>query len=101
METGSAGGRRYGLIIQGVLVFIAEDCDILIRHWEVPFGIPQCVQYILHGLVYKCPPLNPLSLLAAKSVDSVVACDGFLCLMEIVCSFFCQTHFQSPWNLVG
>jgi len=42
---------------------------------EVPFGIAQYIQCILHG--------GYSSLLtAAKSVDSVVACDDFLFVME-------------------
>jgi len=41
---------------------------------EVSFGIPQYIQCILHGLTSAL-----LSFwLTGKSVDSVVACDGFL-----------------------
>ena len=42
----------------------------------VPFGIPQYVQCILHGLtsVLLCVPFI---LLTVKSVNLVVACDGF------------------------
>ena len=36
----------------------------------------------------QCPPLYS-SLLTVKSVNLVVAHDGFLCVMEIVCIFHC------------
>ena len=40
---------------------------------EVPFGIPQYVQCILHGLT----SVSHSSLLTANSVDLAVASDGF------------------------
>ena len=40
---------------------------------RVPFGIPQYVQCILHGLT----SVSHSFLLTAKSVDLVIACDGF------------------------
>ena len=52
--------------------------------WDVPFGILQYIQYILHGLT----SVLHLSLLTAKSVNLVVACDGFLaCAIEIAYIF--------------
>ena len=42
------------------------------------FDIPQYVQCILLCV--------PSSLLTMKTVDLVVACDGFLCITEIVCT---------------
>jgi len=47
---------------------------------EVPFDIPQYVQSVFHS-----------SLLTAKSVNSVVACDGFL--WKIFC-IFCTGYFD-------
>jgi len=49
----------------------------------VPFGIPQYVQCILQGLtsVLLC---IPFIFTDSESVDLVVACDGFLCVMKIV-----------------
>ena len=52
----------------------------------MPFGILQYGQCILQGFtsVLLCVP----SLLAVKTVDLVVAGDGFFCIMEIVCIFY-------------
>ena len=43
---------------------------------DVPFGIPQC---ILHGLTSVLLCVSFI-LLTVKSVNLVVACDGFLCM---------------------
>ena len=52
---------------------------------EVPFGIPQCVAFIrelpVSSFVFHS------SLLTVKSVDWVIAGDGFLCVAEIVLLF--------------
>ena len=43
---------------------------------EVPFGAV-CTMH--SSWTYQCPPLYPIHfLLTAKSVDMVIACDGFL-----------------------
>ena len=44
---------------------------------QVPFGIPQYVQCIFHGLLPVSPFVSHLPLLTAKSVDLAKACDGF------------------------
>ena len=44
---------------------------------QVPFGIPQYVQCILHGLTTVSYFVSHSSLLTAKSVDLVIARDGF------------------------
>jgi len=46
---------------------------------EVPFGIPQYVQCILHGLTVPVPSHS--SLLTTKSVNLMVAHNGFLFFM--------------------
>jgi len=44
------------------------------------------------SLTYQCPPIVfHSSLLTAKSVDLVVACDSFLCVIEIVRIFVVAT----------
>jgi len=51
----------------------------------VPFGIPQYVKCVLHGLtsVLLCVPF-----IFAKSVDLVVARDDFLCMHNGNCLYF-------------
>ena len=49
---------------------------------EVPFGIPQYAQCILQGLTSVLPFVLHSSLLTVKSVNLVIACDGFLCVMR-------------------
>ena len=50
---------------------------------EVPFGIPQYVQCVLHGLtsVLLCVPYI---ITDRKSVDLAVACNGFPSVTEII-----------------
>ena len=48
---------------------------------EVPFDMPQCVQYIFQGLtgVLLCVPIIFAD---CESINLVVARDGFLCVMR-------------------
>jgi len=57
---------------------------------DLPFGILQYIQYILHGITSVLPCVHS-SLLTAKSVNLVVAHDDFLGVMDIVCTFIMAT----------
>jgi len=60
---------------------------------EVPFGIPQYIQCILHGLtsLFLCVALI---FAVSKSIDLVVARDSYLCITEIIHAFQCLLQLQ-------
>ena len=72
---------KYNMITDN-LIFSLLDIALT---WEVPFGTLQYLQFTL--------PVSFVSLLTVKSVDLVVACDGFLFVMEIV-HVFCYGYFD-------
>ena len=53
--------------------------------------LPQCtIDLLVSSFVFHS------SLLTAKSVDLVVACDGFLCIIEIVIHLFHSGYLDYP-----
>ena len=63
---------KHNLITAKAMGLIFSLLDIT-SSLDVPFGIPQYVQYILMDL----PVASPSSLLRAKRVNLEAACDGF------------------------
>jgi len=71
---------REGMAKAAGLIFSLFDIASAL---EVPFGVLQYVQWDLPVSSF----VFHLSLLAVKSVNLVVACDGFLCITRIICTF--------------
>ena len=66
---------KHNSIMAKAMVLIFSLLDVTVAR-DVTFGIPQYVQCILQGLTSVLLRVHS-SLLTAKSVDLVVACDGF------------------------
>ena len=62
---------------------MAKAKGLIFTLFKVPSGIPQCYNVFFMNLPEPSLELH-LSLLTAKSIYLMVACDGFLCVTEFV-----------------